>query len=39
MGEVWDHPNRKKVWPGSGGVYSGEGGFTEICFPLTVYAK
>ena len=25
MGEVWDHPNRKKVWPGSGGVYSGEG--------------
>jgi hypothetical protein len=25
MGEVLDHPNRKKVWPGSGGVYSGEG--------------
>ena len=30
MGEVLDHPNRKKVWPGSGGVYSGKGGFSRI---------
>jgi hypothetical protein len=30
MGEVGDHPNRKKVRPGSGGVYSGEGGFSRI---------
>src|SRR5277367_2943760 len=26
MGEVWDHPNRKKVWLGFGGIYSGVGG-------------
>jgi hypothetical protein len=39
MGEVWDHPNRKKVWLGFGGVYSAEGGFSRValdfhCPPL-----